>query len=44
MLKAFVKIMYNKNVPDVSVAITDLLQGEWKKKNMQKRRYEQEAN
>ena len=31
-LKAFLKLFTIKNVPDVSVAITDLLQGEVKEK------------
>ena len=43
-LKAFLKIMYHKNVPDVSVAITDLLQGKWEKKIVQKHRYKQDAD
>ena len=33
-----------KNVSDVSVAITDLLQGKWKKKSTQKHRYKQDAD
>ena len=37
------EIIYNKTVPDVSVAITDLLQGKWKKHFMQKHRYKQDT-
>ena len=32
--KSVSEIIYNKNVPDVSVAITDLLQGEVKEKKL----------
>ena len=35
-LKAFLKLFTIKNVPDVSVAITDLLQGEVKEKILHK--------